>query len=72
MILQNQRNSSDRQKSGIMLVLGEREREARPSLLHSLSHGVQRIQPRPSIQPIITFIFSPKLCGFGDMGHATK
>ena len=32
---------------------GRREREARPSLLHSLSRGVQRIQP------IITFIFSP-------------
>ena len=36
-----------------------REREARPSLLHSLSRGVQRIQPRPSILPIIKFIFSP-------------
>ena len=32
---------------------GRREREERPSLLHSLSCGVQRIQP------IITFIFSP-------------
>ena len=36
---------------------GRREREARPSLLHSLSHGVQRIQP------IITFIFSPNFVG---------
>ena len=34
-----------------------REREARPSLLHLLSGGVQRIQP------IITFIFSPHLVG---------
>ena len=34
-----------------------REREARPSLLHSLSRGVQRIQP------IITFIFSPNFVG---------
>ena len=34
-----------------------REREARPSLLHSLSNGVQRIQL------IITFIFSPNLVG---------
>ena len=34
------------------------EREARPSLLHSLSRGVQRIQP------IITFIFSPNFVGF--------
>ena len=32
---------------------GRRERETRPSLLHSLSCGVQRIQS------IITFIFSP-------------
>ena len=45
---------------------GRRKREARPSLLHSLSPGVQRIQP------IIEFIFRPKLCGFGDTGHATK
>ena len=36
---------------------GQREREARPSLLHSLSHGVQRIQP------IIAFIFSPNFVG---------
>ena len=42
---------------------GRREREARPSLLHSLSHGVQKIQPTPSIQPIITFIFSPNFLG---------
>ena len=34
---------------------GPREREARPSLLHSRSRGVQWIQP------IITFIFSPNL-----------
>ena len=37
---------------------GRRKREARPSLLHSLSRGVQRIQP------IITFIFSPNFVGF--------
>ena len=37
---------------------GRREREARPSLLHSLSRGVQRIQP------IITFIFSTNFVGF--------
>ena len=36
---------------------GRREREARPSLLYSLSRGVQRIQP------IITFIFSPNFVG---------
>ena len=42
---------------------GRREREARPSLLHSLSRGVQRILPRLSIQPIITFIFSPNFVG---------
>ena len=42
---------------------GRREREARSSLLHSLSRGVQRIQPRPSIQPIIKFIFSPHFVG---------
>ena len=42
---------------------GRREREARPSLLHPLSRGVQRIQPRPSIQPIIKFIFSPQFVG---------
>ena len=42
---------------------GRREREARPSLLQSLSHGVQRIQPRPPIQPIIKFIFSPNFVG---------
>ena len=34
-----------------------REREARPILLHSLSRGVQRIQP------IIAFIFSPNFVG---------
>ena len=34
-----------------------REREA--SLLHSLSLSVQRIKPRPSIQPIIKFVFNP-------------
>ena len=42
---------------------GRREREARPILLHSLSRGVQRIQPRTSIQPIIKFIFSPHFVG---------
>ena len=36
---------------------GQREREARPSLLHSLSRGMQRIQP------IIAFIFSPNFVG---------
>ena len=36
---------------------GRREREARPSLLHSLIRGMQRIQP------IITFIFSPNFVG---------
>ena len=36
---------------------GRREREARPSLLQSLSRGVQRIQP------IIAFIFSPNFVG---------
>ena len=36
---------------------GRREKEARPSLLHSLSRGVQRIQP------IIAFIFSPNFVG---------
>ena len=36
---------------------GRREREARPSLLHSLSRGVQRVQP------IIAFIFSPNFVG---------
>ena len=43
---------------------GRGVREARPSLLHSLSRSVQRIQPRPSIQPIIKFIFSPHFVGF--------
>ena len=43
---------------------GRGEREARPSILQSLSRGVQRIQPRPSIQPIIKFIFSPHFVGF--------
>ena len=38
-----------------------REREA--SLLHSLSLDVQKIKPRPSIQPIIKFIFSPHSVG---------
>ena len=42
-------------KSGIPLSRGRREREARLSLLHSLS--VQRIQPN------IKFIFSPHLVG---------
>ena len=36
---------------------GRREREARPSLLHSLSRGVQMIQPT------ITSIFSPNFVG---------
>ena len=36
---------------------GRREREARPSLLHSLSRGMQRIQT------IITLIFSPNFVG---------
>ena len=36
---------------------GRREREARTSLLHSLSRSVQRIQP------IITFILSPNFVG---------
>ena len=60
-VLQKQRNSSDRRKSGIMIVLGDREREA--SLLHSLSLCAQRIKPRPFIQPIIKFIFSPHFVG---------
>ena len=36
---------------------GRQEREERPSLLHSLSRGVQRIQL------IITFTFSPNFVG---------
>ena len=36
---------------------GQSEREARPSLLHSQSRGVQRIQP------IMAFIFSPNFVG---------
>ena len=36
---------------------GRQEREARPSLLHSLSRRLQRIQP------IIKFIFSPNFVG---------
>ena len=36
---------------------------ATPSLPHSLSRSVQRVQPRPSIQPIIKFIFSPRFVG---------
>ena len=40
---------------------GRQEREE--SLLHSLSLGVQRIKRRPSIQPIIKFIFSPHSVG---------
>ena len=40
---------------------GRQEREA--SLLHSLSLGVQRIKPRPSIQAIIKFIFSTYFVG---------
>ena len=36
---------------------GRREREA--CLLHSLSLGVKSMKPRPSVQPIIKFIFSP-------------
>ena len=36
---------------------GRRKKEARPSLLHSLSRGVQRIQP------IIEFILSPNFVG---------
>ena len=36
---------------------GRQEREARPSLLQSLSRSVQRIQP------IIAFIFSPNFVG---------
>ena len=39
----------------VRLSSGRRKREARPSLLHSLSRGVQRIQP------IISFIFSQTL-----------
>ena len=42
---------------------GQQERETRPSLLHSLSQGVQRILPRLSIQLIITFVFSPNFVG---------
>ena len=38
----------------------QREREA--SLLHSLSLGVQRIEPRPSIQPIINLCLAHTLC----------
>ena len=42
---------------------GRQEREARPSLLNSLSRSVQRILPRLSIQQIITLIFSPNFVG---------
>ena len=41
----------------IRLSSGRQEREARPSLLHSLSRRVQRIQP------IIAFIFRPDFVG---------
>ena len=40
---------------------GRREREA--SLLDSMSLGVRRIKPRPSIQPMIKFIFIPNFVG---------
>ena len=63
MILQNQWNSSDLAEEWHHVSSGRREREARPSVLHSLSHGVQRIQPRPYIQPIITLISSPNFVG---------
>ena len=59
MILQIQRNSSNRRKEWhhVMPSSGRREREARTCLFHMLSRGVQRIQP------IITFIFSPNFVG---------
>ena len=43
--------------------VSSREREREASLLHSLSLGVQRIKSRPSIQPIIKFIFSLHFVG---------
>ena len=42
---------------------GRREREARPSLLHSLSCSVQRIQPNT------TFIFSSNFVGLETPGR---
>ena len=67
MILQNQRNSSDRRKSGIMLglALGAGKRgEAKPSSL---------AEPRCAKDSADHSIyFQPKLCGFGDTGHAAK
>ena len=39
--------------------VSSRRREREASILHLLSVGVQRIKPRPSIQLIIKFIFSP-------------
>ena len=54
--LQKQQNFSDRRKSGIMLEMGDAKST-------SLSRSVQRVQPRPSIQPIIKFIFSPRFVG---------
>ena len=61
MILQNQQNSEflrlAEEWHHVRPSSGQREREARPSLLYSLSRGVQRIQP------IIAFIFSPNFVG---------
>ena len=65
MILQNQRNSSDRRKSGIMLaiVLGKRSKAKSTSLAESRC-------AKDSAD--LNIYFQPKLCGFGDTGHATK
>ena len=68
MILQNQRNSSDRRKSGIMLglVLGDwKERQGQVYFTSwvAVCKGFSRS---------INIYFQPKLCGFGDTGHATK
>ena len=59
MILQNQRDSlgSAEEWHHVRPSSGRREREVRPSLLHLLSRGVQRVQP------IIAFIFSPNFVG---------
>ena len=43
---------------------GRREREARPSLIHESRCAKDSAD--------LNIYFQPKLCGFGDTGHATK
>ena len=70
MILQNQRNSSDRRKSGIMLGLVLDDGKERQGQVYFTSWVAKLWCAKDSAD--LNIYFQRNLCGFGDTGHATN